>query len=206
MPADNDEAVVRGPGRSAALTRSRILAAATAEFAERGLAGGRVDRIAAAAAANKERIYAYFGSKEGLFDATVEAIIGELVDTVPFDAHDLPGYAGRMFDFTLTHPSLVRLALWYSLERTGSVEDLPQAKASSVRKVEALAEAQRAGEVDDAVPAERLLQLILGVVQGSLVLAGRPADAAELAERREATCRAVARLITPSDPAIPPAG
>src|SRR5689334_11886003 len=48
----------RRPMRSAVDTRARILAAATAEFAERGLAGGRVDRIAAAADANKERIYA----------------------------------------------------------------------------------------------------------------------------------------------------
>ncbi|HEY5879899.1 MAG TPA: TetR/AcrR family transcriptional regulator, partial [Nakamurella sp.] len=75
---------VRRAGRTAADTRARILAAATAEFADRGLAGGRVDRIAAAAEANKERIYANFGSKEGLFDATVEAIIGELLDSVPF--------------------------------------------------------------------------------------------------------------------------
>src|SRR6478735_3258030 len=135
----------RRPGRSATDTRARILAAATSEFAERGLAGGRVDRIAVAAKANKERIYAYFGSKEGLFDAAFEAIIGELLDTVPFDAFDLPGYAVRLYDFALTHPNLVRLGLWYSLERPSSLEDLPQAKASTARKVESLVAAQRAG-------------------------------------------------------------
>lgn len=46
-----------------AATRARLLDAAHAEFAERGLAGARVDRIAAAAQANKQAIYAYFGSR-----------------------------------------------------------------------------------------------------------------------------------------------
>ena len=50
-----------------AATRARLLDAAHSEFAERGLAGARVDRIAAAAQANKQAIYAYFGSKEQLF-------------------------------------------------------------------------------------------------------------------------------------------
>lgn len=189
----------RRTGRSAE-TQSRILAAATAEFAERGLAGGRVDRIAAAAGANKERIYAYFGSKEDLFDATVEAIIGELLDTVPFDALDLPAYAGKMYDFTLAHPSLVRLALWYSLERPGSIEDLPQSMESTVRKIEALTAAQRAGVVDGSIAPERLMPLILGLVQGSLVLAPRPTDAGDVAARRAAVCTAVARLVNPSGP------
>ena len=37
------------PPRDADAARARIMAAATAEFAEHGLAGGRVDRIATAA-------------------------------------------------------------------------------------------------------------------------------------------------------------
>lgn len=193
---------VRRAGRTAADTRARILAAATAEFADRGLAGGRVDRIAAAAEANKERIYANFGSKEGLFDATVEAIIGELLDSVPFDALDLPEYAVRLHDFTLAHPNLVRLALWFSLERSGSIEGLPQSREFTARKVDALAAAQRAGVVDGSISPERLIPLLLGLVQGSLVLGPRPVDdpvdTAEVAARREAVRIAVARLITPA--------
>jgi AcrR family transcriptional regulator len=37
-------------------TKALLLAAATEEFSEKGLAGARVDRIAAAAGVNKERI------------------------------------------------------------------------------------------------------------------------------------------------------
>lgn len=54
-------------------TQARILAAAKAEFAEHGLAGARVDRIAARADANKRMIYHYFGNKDALFQAVLEA-------------------------------------------------------------------------------------------------------------------------------------
>ena len=53
-------------------TRQRIMDAAASEFAERGIAGARVDRIVAAAQSNKAQLYQYFGSKELLFDAVFE--------------------------------------------------------------------------------------------------------------------------------------
>jgi AcrR family transcriptional regulator len=53
-------------------TRARILDAALAEFAAHGLAGARVDEIAARADANKRMLYAYFGSKEELWLAVLE--------------------------------------------------------------------------------------------------------------------------------------
>jgi AcrR family transcriptional regulator len=62
-------AVRRDPERS----RERILAAATAEFARHGLGGARVDRIATRAATNKRMLYYYFGNKEALFLAVLEA-------------------------------------------------------------------------------------------------------------------------------------
>lgn len=54
-------------------TRQRILDAALAEFASKGLAGARVDEIAARAGANKRMLYAYFGAKEELWLAALEA-------------------------------------------------------------------------------------------------------------------------------------
>src|SRR5438309_4968552 len=61
---------VNGPGhalRDPARTRRRILEAAFKEFAAKGFAGARVDRIALRAAINKRMLYHYFGDKEGLF-------------------------------------------------------------------------------------------------------------------------------------------
>jgi len=57
----------------AAATRQRILDAALVEFAEKGLAGARVDEIAARADANKRMLYAHFGSKEALWLEVLEA-------------------------------------------------------------------------------------------------------------------------------------
>jgi AcrR family transcriptional regulator len=68
-PISDAETSVRDPER----TRARILAAATDEFARYGLGGARVDRIADAADSNKRMLYYYFGNKEGLFLAVLEA-------------------------------------------------------------------------------------------------------------------------------------
>lgn len=52
---------------SSQITRSKILGAATAEFAEKGYDGARVDDIALLSGLQKNVIYYYFKSKEGLF-------------------------------------------------------------------------------------------------------------------------------------------
>src|SRR5712671_2080560 len=102
--------------RNAQDTKRRILAAATEEFTEHGIAGARVDRIAAAANSNKAMLYAYFGNKEQLFDAVFAAMVTAASDAIPFDAHDLPGYAAAMFDRYRTDAHMTRLSDWYRLE------------------------------------------------------------------------------------------
>ena len=54
--------------------------AALDEFASRGFAGARVDRIAAVAHLNKAMLYYHFGSKERLYRATIQRTIGLLAD------------------------------------------------------------------------------------------------------------------------------
>jgi AcrR family transcriptional regulator len=53
-------------------TMADILAVATREFAEKGLAGARIDDIAEAMRTSKRMIYYYFGSKEGLYIRVLE--------------------------------------------------------------------------------------------------------------------------------------
>ncbi|ESS14762.1 Nicotinate degradation protein S [Betaproteobacteria bacterium MOLA814] len=55
-------------------TKADILKAAAHEFGEKGLAGARVDEIAAATRTSKRMIYYYFASKDGLYLATLEAV------------------------------------------------------------------------------------------------------------------------------------
>src|SRR5947209_5333071 len=49
-------------------TKRRLFDAAVEEFADHGIAGARVDRIASRACANKQLIYAYYGDKQQLID------------------------------------------------------------------------------------------------------------------------------------------
>ncbi|HEY3504284.1 MAG TPA: TetR family transcriptional regulator [Actinocatenispora sp.] len=113
-----------------AATRTRLLDAAFTEFVERGPAGARVDRIAAQATANKQAIYAYFGSKDGLFDAVLTQRLGVLADVVPFRPDDLPAYALATFDFLLRNPQVMRLTLWKRLARP----DATDAEAAAYRE------------------------------------------------------------------------
>lgn len=53
--------------RRARVSPDRILAAAAVEFAERGFAGARVDRIARRARVNKAMLYYHFKSKDRLY-------------------------------------------------------------------------------------------------------------------------------------------
>ena len=52
-------------------SRALILAAARSEFGSAGYAGARVERIAKKAGVNKQLIFYYFGSKQGLYRAAV---------------------------------------------------------------------------------------------------------------------------------------
>lgn len=70
---------------SAPSRRDAILAAAEREFAAAGFAGGRMERIAATAKVNKQLLFHYFDSKEGLFASALAALVAR------FDADAPPG-------------------------------------------------------------------------------------------------------------------
>ena len=137
-------------------TRRRLLEAAIMEFSVYGIAGARVDRIASAAKANKQAIYAYFGSKEALFGAAFEDRIQDFHASVRFDEYDLAEYGGRMFDKFEDAPETLRLVLWYQVERVAG-PPLEVIMDSTGGKVGRVAAAQREGEVTKAYPAVALL-------------------------------------------------
>jgi AcrR family transcriptional regulator len=66
--------------RDANATRARILQSAMEEFAARGLPDARIEDVALRAGANRRMIYYYFGSKEGLYLAALEAVYAELME------------------------------------------------------------------------------------------------------------------------------
>ncbi|MEV0800516.1 TetR family transcriptional regulator [Kribbella sp. NPDC050281] len=148
--------------RNADRTRTRILAAATEEFAARGIAGARVQRIAEVAGCNKAMLYAYFGSKDGLFDAVFTASVEAYLEEVGFDATDLPAYAGRVFDYFEEHPEHLRLSVWYRLERPEG-HPLDAILAVNRSRLDDLVRAQRRRVVPGQFAAVSLLSLIQAI-------------------------------------------
>lgn len=137
-------------------TKRKLLVAATREFAEHGIAGARVDRIAKNAGANKAMIYAYFCSKEGLFEEVLKLQIAAAIEEIPITPDDLPGYAGRLFDRYREKPEILRLAAYHRLEN--GFDAVSEAERDAhVQKVEAI----RQAKLDTAFDAEELLDLVI---------------------------------------------
>jgi TetR/AcrR family transcriptional regulator len=70
--------------RSAA-SREKLIAAAAAEFAARGFAGAKVDRIAAKARLNKAMIYYHFRNKAALYREILAGVFRTIADAVSTD-------------------------------------------------------------------------------------------------------------------------
>jgi AcrR family transcriptional regulator len=147
--------------RDSTATKERLVAAATDEFAAYGIAGARVDRIASLAQANKQLIYAYFGSKDELFDAALAASCTGLMDGVPFDPDDIPGYVGRLFDYVVAHPEVYRLVTWAGLERPNAVARFEADSYGA--KLRAITDAQRGGRLDASLAPSDLLAIAIGL-------------------------------------------
>jgi TetR/AcrR family transcriptional regulator len=117
MPASRSGATAeRLRDNAADTTRRSLLAAARAAFAEGGLKGARVDDIARRADVNKQLVYHYFGSKDGLYTAVLEQVYREIRDqeaALALDALPPEDAMRRLvefsFDYLLKSPDFVRL-------------------------------------------------------------------------------------------------
>lgn len=124
----------RAMPRDPEATRRSILASARAEFSAHGLAGARVDRIAANAGCNKERIYSGFGDKEELYRRVLGDMLEEMrLATIVELQEDIAHYVRKSHDFFRANPSLLRMLLWESLESTGDPVADDQARRDCYR-------------------------------------------------------------------------
>ncbi|TVQ40349.1 MAG: TetR/AcrR family transcriptional regulator [Geminicoccaceae bacterium] len=131
-PTERDQPSPRVRTRDAAATKARILKAAKAEFARHGLGGARVDTIAARAQANKRMLYHYFGSKEALFRAVLEAAyldIRQAEQRLGLDALEPEAAMDALVTFTwnyyLRNPEFLRLVNSENLHRAKHLRQLP---------------------------------------------------------------------------------
>ncbi len=115
--------------RDPAKNQQRILRAATDEFARYGLGGARVDRIAARAGANKRMLYYYYGNKDDLFLAVLEASYASirnaeralhLADLDPQEA--MRKLVAFTWNYYLAHPEFLTLLNSENLHRARHVK------------------------------------------------------------------------------------
>lgn len=163
--------------------------AAAKEFSAHGLAGSRVDRIAAEAGVNKERIYQYFENKVGLFAAVLEARLAEATNSIALAGVGESAVVDYSLELASSHaqdPTLARLLHWEALE-------LPEPVALEARRVQA------AGKVNalmmalpdlDRDAATRLLFEIVLVANSTTVLTNLGASILPDGQRNE-VCRAM---------------
>lgn len=147
-------------------TKRKILDAATDEFTERGLAGTRMEAVAARAGVNKERVYNYFVTKPKLFTAVLAEQLEQIAIAVPIDTVGDDGvaeFAARCFDYHLEHPALVRLLHWEALERPTDIADEATRTEHYQQKVTAFRRAQDEGILDPAIPANDMVFMVLAL-------------------------------------------
>ncbi|MDR6906529.1 AcrR family transcriptional regulator [Agromyces sp. 3263] len=180
-------------------TKRLLLDAATAEFSAYGLAGARIDRIAATAGVNKERIYQYFGKKDELFARVLAGRLRASMDEVQMTGtgpEAVGEYAGRLFDHHLADGVIPRLVFWEGLERgAATAADLDRA-AYHAEKVELF---RRLLPGVGAEAAGQLLLTIVSLVNAWPVLGHLDTflvgDGPDAADRRRAVVVATATVL-----------
>lgn len=120
-------------GRDPVRTQAVILEAATAEFAEKGIGGARVDTIAQRAGTNKRMLYHYFGDKIGLYVAVLEAAYAairsaerklDITQKEPEEA--LSELARFTWHYFLDHPEFISLLNTENLHRAVHLKGSPR--------------------------------------------------------------------------------
>lgn len=154
-------------------TREAILAAAEEEFASQGFAGARIDAIAERSGANKQRIYANFGSKDGLFHAVQAEAVARLVaceeaiaaraDREPerLTAHLREGYIA----FHRDHPEFRRILAWANLAGIAPGDGVAADRAAVLRRLKRIfARAQACGGAPPGTRFEPWLVAVTAIV------------------------------------------
>lgn len=122
MNQDPREILVAPKQERSRKTKENILATAEEIFAQKGLHGARIDEIANLATVNKQRIYAYFGSKQDLYRQVLLSGYSQAASDqriASLSEEDIPHLTSRLldmfFNFHKNHPRFWRLLAWENL-------------------------------------------------------------------------------------------
>ena len=142
------EARTNDPAR----TMAEILEVATHEFADKGLAGARIDEIAAATRTSKRMIYYYFGSKDGLYLAVLEEAYRRM-RSIEADLHldDLEPVEAlrKLVEFTYDHhrdnEDFIRLVSSENIHRAQYLRQSKSIRQLNVKAIDSIRELYERG-------------------------------------------------------------
>lgn len=130
-------------------SKESILDAAETVFSQKGLHGARIDEIASLASVNKQRIYAYFGSKKNLYHQVllkVYSLAASSEKILELTENDIPNMTlviiDNFFDFHQNNPHFWRLLAWENLNGGKSLkkEDWKKIRSSYISHIQNLYE------------------------------------------------------------------
>lgn len=155
-------------------TRRRILEIAIERFGNRGYRATSVSEIARAAGLTQAASYAYFDSKEALFQAAVDADAYGLIEEVQGLVKDVP--VGSLLPSVIVfavqslgnHPLARRVIAGQEPDEIPRLVELPAIRLFGELIAEQLVIAQQRGEVRDDLDAEILAGGIESLVMGLL--------------------------------------
>ncbi|OWU76780.1 TetR family transcriptional regulator [Loktanella sp. 22II-4b] len=133
--------------------RADILRVAQEEFARNGLSRTRIEDIADRTKTSKRMVFYYFGDKESLYKAVLEAAYAEVrAGEAELDLEDLPPDQAlrRLVEFTFDHhranPDFIRLVMVENIHggsHMSQMEQLAQQNLAAIRVLERICEAGR---------------------------------------------------------------
>jgi AcrR family transcriptional regulator len=184
-------------------TKTALLEAALVEFADKGLAGARVDEIAARAGVNKQLISYYFGGKEGLHQALSDK--WRTQDEAIIDpSRPLEDVVDGFLKAVYQDPDRARFSIREAIDQDPS-DTAFEPDASGVADIR---ERQKTGEIaNDLDPAFVLLVISSAVMSGAVfpvetkrTLGLDPGSPEYISHMSEQLRRLMRRLADPPDP------
>jgi len=173
---DSDDAGAETKGER---TRRRLLEIAIERFGERGYRAASVSEIARSAGLTQAAVYAYFDSKEALFDAAVDADAAAAINETSRKSRDVP--ANQLVPMLLIlllgtidqHPLAKRVLAGREPDALRRLVNLPALADLTTAIAARVAEAQARGDVRPDIDADMfsngaeaiLLSLLMSVVQ-----------------------------------------
>lgn len=179
--------------------RRALLEAALAEFAQHGIAGARIDRLARRAGCSPGLVYTYFAGKEELFEAVFDQVVAQTTQEAPISADELPEYAGALFDGQTANPDVMRLAAWHTLEQREGRPSIEAITKANQAKIDTIQRAQDEGRISNRFNAPELLMLVINTASMWTLQTPEITDLGprEHAARRATIVEAVRRLVEP---------